>query len=909
MLRFVQQWIAARPWQLLSLVALLTVLAAALCIDPSTRQLRLSIDSSVEALLPNDNAERTVLTRARLLFGDADPVVVAVRLTQPVWSPEGLAHVAALHRRFADVPGVQAVASLASSPSMDASEDLLDLDSFTTLAARAPERIPALAGLVDGNPLYRHALLSVDGKAVAFALLMSDTRPEAWSAQQYDKTLRDIAAEVVPGAEVRITGTQVVRAATAEALRDTLRYTVPTVFVLIAVLLTIVFRSFRVTAAALASVFIALIWTMATSVVLRMPLNLVTAIVPPLVITIGLSYTVHLLSAHVLSQRTEGLRNRRERIAWIMGRIAPGLALSAVTTMAGFLALLLNPLPAIGQFAVLASLGTAYMGLLTLCFLPVAAQLFGPQQNRPLRTEKLFARAAKWLAEFDTRNRGLIFTVALVMIPLDVWFATRIRTGTEFIQAFDAGSPVRTDFETINAWFDGANSVSILISSPIEDGLGQPEALKAIADLDDWLRAQPEVGSAYSYLDLLDVIRRGLSTPQEPVPFPATPAAVKQFMTMGGGDQAARMVDSGLRNAQITLRIKVDGSMAIGALLDRIEARLKALPEPLKAQMTGSTVLATHATNAIASGHFQSIGIATFTIWALLAVMFMSPRAALIATVPNLIPVAVYFGTLGALGIGLNPTTSLIACIVLGIAVNDTVHFLARFNADARELGDERAALTSALVAVLRPITLATLALCIGFLVFTGSKLHNQAQFGALAAFTLTVAWVADMTLTPALGSQLRIVTLWDVLRLDLGQSPQYTIPLLSGLSNRQARLFALVSRLETVPAGTRVIQEGDFARDIYVIVDGTVEASVDRTGTRKLLSTMTRGAVIGEAGYFGQRRTASVDAVTPVRLLRFNSQDMERLRERYPRVAATVLRNLNRVQAERIARMTAMMK
>ena len=908
-MRQFQQWIARRPGQLIAVVALLTVLALALCIDPRSGQVQLSIDSSVESLLPTDNPERALLNRSRALFGDADPVLVAVAIPQGIYTAGGMREIATLQQRFAQIDGVSSVASLASVPSMQSSEDMLDLDSFTQLAARDPAQIPQLKALVDGNPLYRHALVSVDGTTCAFALLMKDTRPETWLTDDYDGQIRRAVAATVPGGQVWITGTQVIRAATSAALRDTLRYTVPTVFFLVAILLTIVFRSVRVTLAALASVAIALVWTLATSVLLHLPLNLVTAIVPPLVITIGLSYTVHLLSAFIIAQRNEALHTRRERIAWVISRIAPGMALSAFTTIAGFLALLLNPLPAITQFAVLASLGTAYMGLLTLCFLPVAAQLLGPKAYKPLRTEILFARVAAWLAVFDTRHRRKIIAVAIVLIPVDLWFASHIRTGTDFIQAFDSDAPVRMDFERINRLFDGANSISILIDSPIDDGLGQPEAIDAVRQLDNWLRQQPEVGAAYSYVDLLEVIRRGLSTPDDAVPFPNSPAAVKQFLTLGGGDQAQRLIDNPLKHALITVRIKVDGSRPIGQLLQRIDTHLQALPEPLHAQSTGTTVLSTHAVNAIASGHLLSILIATTTIWALLSVMFMSMRAALIATIPNLIPVAVYFGTLGLLGIGLNPTTSLIACIVLGIAVNDTVHFLARFNSDARELGDETKALRSALIAVLRPISLATLALCIGFLVFTGSKLHNQAQFGALAAFTLAMAWIADMTLTPALGSRLHIVTLWDVLRLDLGQSPQYTIPLLAGLSNQQARVFALVSRLETVPAGTRLIQEGDYARDIYVIIDGTVEASVDRDGSRKLLSTMTRGAVIGEAGYFGQRRTASVDAVTPVRLLRFNSQDLERLRIRYPRVAATVLRNLNRVQAERIARMTAMMK
>ncbi|TAJ71190.1 MAG: cyclic nucleotide-binding domain-containing protein, partial [Sphingobium sp.] len=189
------------------------------------------------------------------------------------------------------------------------------------------------------------------------------------------------------------------------------------------------------------------------------------------------------------------------------------------------------------------------------------------------------------------------------------------------------------------------------------------------------------------------------------------------------------------------------------------------------------------------------------------------------------------------------------------------------------------------------------------------SELKNQVQFGVLASFTLFIAWFADILLTPALGSKLRIVTLWDLLRLDLGQSPQHTIPLLSGLSLRQARVFALMSKMEKQHEGGRLIRQGDLSRDIYVVVDGTLEAWIDRNGERKTLATLGRGAVIGEAGYFGQRRTANVDAVTPARVLRFDSQDLERLRLRYPRIAAIIFRNLNRVQAERIARTTAMLQ
>jgi hypothetical protein len=346
----------------------------------------------------------------------------------------------------------------------------------------------------------------------------------------------------------------------------------------------------------------------------------------------------------------------------------------------------------------------------------------------------------------------------------------------------------------------------------------------------------------------------------------------------------------------------------ITRFVERVEARLAELRPPLNGSITGTPVLATRTVNEIGRGQGVSLAIASFVIWALLALMFTSARAGLWALLPNLVPVSIYFGTLRLLDIPLSPTNSLIAAIVLGVAVDDTVHYLTRFNRDARATGSELLAVGSALRSTLRPSTLTTLALCLGLLALTGSELRSQVQFGLLASFTLFLAWISELTLTPALGSRLRIVTLWDLLRMDLGPSPQHTIPLLSGLSLRQARIFALTAKLESHAAGDLVIRQGDFARDMFVVVDGTLEVSIERNGERKVLATMSRGAVLGEAGYFGQRRTADVSCVTAVRVLRFDAVDLERLRRRNPWIAATIFRNLNRVQAERLARATAML-
>lgn len=280
-----------------------------------------------------------------------------------------------------------------------------------------------------------------------------------------------------------------------------------------------------------------------------------------------------------------------------------------------------------------------------------------------------------------------------------------------------------------------------------------------------------------------------------------------------------------------------------------------------------------------------------------------------IALIPNALPVLAYFGILGLSGVTLNATTGLVACMVLGIAVDDTIHFLARFNHEAKRLADERAGVVEALRRVARPITTTTVALCLGLLVLTLSTLRNQAEFGVLAAVTLAFAWVVDVTLTPALTSGMRIVSLWDTLTLDLGVDPHKSIPLFRGLSKRQARIAALMMRIHEVPAGERLCSRGEAGDEMYVVIEGKLAASVVHDDAVVPIRTMERGDVVGEVALFEGRRTADVDVVDDARLLALTQQDLERLPRRYPRIAANVFRNLSDILAGRLASSTARLR
>lgn len=903
-------WLARHPLWVIATVAVLTFAAALSVLDPATGRPNVGVDASMDNLLPASSEDRAVFDRARALFGDTDAILVAVTL-DPVFTPQNLRKVAVLSERFRALDGVDRVFSLATAPNLMTAGSDIDVRTFTQQAADEPSRIREFQRQLDANPVYHGALVSQDGRTTAFAISLAGVGEDTLLKADYPGQIRAIAREVAGDAAVWITGGPVVKTATTRALLDTLVFTIPLIFGLMALVLMVAFRSLRAMLVCIVTVAIALLWTVATVSALGLTLNLVTAIVPPMVLTLGLTYTIHVLSDYLKHEtRAPSAEDRVAHAVATMSHIAVPIGLSFVTTVIGFLGFLPSPLPAIRQFGVLAMAGIGYAAVLSLVFIPAMLAVTGSKTREHLPGEAAFQHVAAKLAEFNLRHRIAILVFGFLLIPAGLWLALDIRAGSEVIRDYPEDSEVRRDYEAINAAFNGANVLSILIETHVNDALTDPELAREVEKLQTWLRAQPEVGSAVSYVDFLKLTNQSLND-GDPDAFaiPDNGTAIKQLLVFGGSDELRQFIDARLRSTQLTVRINVDGTVPVGDLVGRIEQRLAELPPPLNGKVTGSAVLALHTVGDIIGGQGLSVAIAIAGIWALLAMLFTSMRAGFLALLPTVIPVAVYFGTLGLLDIALSPTTSLIACIVLGVTVDETFHFLARFNADARDQANEVAAAKSALAGILRPITLNTIALCLGFLSFVGGGLHSQVLFGALSAFTLAVAWLMDITLTPALGSYMRIVTLWDLLRLDLGKSPQHTIPLMAGLSVREARIFALLSRIEKYKAHDRVIQEGDWARDMYVVVDGELQAWVDREGERRELSTMGRGAVLGEAGFFGQRRTANVDAMSNARLLRFGSEELERLRKRYPRIAATVFRNLNRIQAERLARTTAMLQ
>jgi predicted RND superfamily exporter protein len=898
------RFVAGHPIVVLVLVALGTLLALQGIVDLRSGQLRLTVDPGIDRLLPSGDEQRRFYDRARELFG-SDQTLLLVLEAEDVFQPDALAAVQRITQRVERIPGVERVLSLASAAQIeDRAGDIYAGPFFEEVPGDAATLARLRASFVT-HPIYR-SLVTSDGRATSLLLTLGDVSDREFARRSMSEEVLRVAQQEAPGATLSVTGLPHAKLVLSRTILAELAFIAPCVLAISALVLLLTFRTLRGVVLPMLGIAISVIWTVGGIGWSGMPLDLVSNIVPPLVVALSFAAMMHITAEYyeLLHQAPAADRiSHRRALEHVLNEMGLVIAVNGFTTVLGFLSLLVSQVPSVRQFGLWASVGVALATLISLTLIPALLSLLGPPRRLPRRPGGgAVDRGAERLADFDLRWRRGIFAFALAVLVLCCFGIARLRISTGIVDYFFEDAPVRVTFDALNERLGGLGSFFVVIEADEDGAFARPANLQALRELQLWLAEQPEIGHTLSLADPLMQLHQAFHENRpEAFRLPERQRLAKQLLLFGGEDVSRGLVDANHRTANIVARTTLTTSEPVGRLIERIEARLEELPGRLRGRVTGDLVLLRHSADSISWGQVQSLGTALFTIYLTLALLLTSFRVALFALVPNVLPIAVYYGMLGLADVPLSLSTSLIGAITLGIAVDDTVHYFARFAIEARRLGDERQATVSSLRSVIRPVTATTLGLCLGFLVFATSELRYQVQFGLLSAFTMAVGWALELTLSPAICSRIRLVTLWDLLRIDLGPEPQRSIPLFAGLSARQARIFALMSRIVSVRAGQRLFGEGDRGREMFVVIDGELVASRSRNGTRVEFSHMRRGDVVGEVALFSEGRTADVDVAGDARLLRFDDADLVQLGRRYPRIAVEVNRNLNRVLASRV--------
>jgi predicted RND superfamily exporter protein len=896
--------ICSYPKVIIGAVLSLFLLAIFQIYNPYTGELHVRVDPSERSMLGQNHEGWKFYQLARRTFGNDETIMVAIEAGD-VFSPQAIELISRLTDRFSKVPGVQGVVSLTNALTIRSTEYGMDIAPMMEAAPETAEDYDELRSNVMSNPLIANTLISKESDTSAI-LVNLENNEELDFLKQVKTAVDEIVREEAEGWQVLVTGAPLIKLATTEIVLDDLKTFPPMITLVMMILLWLLLRRVASVFIPLMTVIISVVWTVATITALGYSLNIITALVPPLLMVLTLSYSMYLVSDFRLSAQ-RGLTGV-DGSAEILSKASLPLLLAGLTTTVGFSSLYLSELNAIREFGLFSVIGVIYATIVTLTFTPALLALLYRQSHsvtklQPVVKETKFDHIINRVAHFDAKHRITIFIIAGIVFVVSVAGMSQLRVGIEHISNFRSDSEIRQSFEQVNDKLNGINPFNIVVQSQIPNAFKEPENLREIEALQQWLESQPEIGGVTSLVNYIKFVNRAFNDNDPGFDkIPSSKKIVGQLLFFTENDDTERLVDSSHRAINIIVRANVIDSDEVSGLVERINTKLKQLPDHMVARATGNPVLMNQAIQDIMWGQVESVFLTLIIVYVILSSLFLSFKIGLIAIIPNILPVVVYFGTLGITGITLNPSTSLIAPMIIGVAIDDTIHYFAHFNRLARTQLDPEKATKMTLGVVGRPVTYTSLALCIGFLLLTTSDLRMQMQVGAMASFALLVAWLSDFFLTPALCSRMRIATLWDVLTLDLGKRPQDTIPLFKGLSSFQTRIVVRLASIQNVKSGERLIEFGQPGKEMYTVIDGSLQASIENESKNINLEEFSRGATFGEAGLFFSTRTANVDVIKDARLVCITLENLEVIKRRYPRTAAQLFSNLNKILSTRLA-------
>jgi predicted RND superfamily exporter protein/CRP-like cAMP-binding protein len=618
-------------------------------------------------------------------------------------------------------------------------------------------------------------------------------------------------------------------------------------------------------------------------------------------IVIGIASGIHLISGYYYEVRPG--RSSAEIVTHVLDHVSMPVLIAGATTMIGFGALIFTPIRAVQEFGLYSVIGIVTILLAGFMVVPALLVLLPVPKTTALSTEGevgWLAATLQAIGAFSVRHRRLVLLASVALLAVSIWGITKIEVETDYLAFFRPESRVRQENEAIATRLAGTQPVTLVIEGKNPGEMRNLEMLQAINDLQEFAGKQPGVDTTLSLLDYLRLMRQALD-PEAEGTMPQSQSEVEQLLLFIDPSQIRGVVNANATRAAITARTTLTRSVELSSFVDKVEAFAKErFHGSVRVEATGMAVLLAESADELAWGQVTGLWQELMVLWLLLSLMFLSLRVGVLALIPNVVPTVVLFGLMGWWGISLNISTSMIAAIAIGIAIDDTIHLLSTFNEGLRITGSQDAAIVRAMASAGQSAFFISLALSAGFFIVCLSNFQPVMHFGLLSGVTMGVALVVELFLTPALVTTTKIITMWDLMFLKLGPEPHKQIPIFAGMRPLQAKLVVLMGQLRSVAAGTPITRRGELVPEAYVLLNG--QANVYRPGSDRSIRTLNRGDIVGEMGLVRrQPRSADVISAGDLEYLVLDERMLQRLRRRYPRIAATVFYNLTRILSDRL--------
>lgn len=559
--------------------------------------------------------------------------------------------------------------------------------------------------------------------------------------------------------DVRVSGMPYIRTLNAQNIQDEIGLFVAGALVITALIFFFFFRSYRATFITLLVVMIGVVWALGFIGLFRFEVTVLSALIPPLIIVIGVPNAVFLINKYQQEVKKHG--NQAKSLQRVISKIGNATLMTNITTASGFATFVFVESSLLKEFGILASVNIISIFILALLIIPVIYSFMPLPKKKHLNhlEKKWMESVVDWMERTVKNNRIAIYFTTVFIIVFGIIGLYKIEVSGSLIEDMPKKMDFYKDIKFYEKEFGGIMPLEILIDTKKPKGVMKLSTLKKMDKIYNAIDDIPELSKPISIINLVKYAKQAYykGNPKY-YQLPTTQEQSYIFSYVKNTNSDAGMlnsfVDSTGRYARITTFMKDIGTNKMELIQERIQ---KVVEKEFKSSkfdvsLTGKALLFTKGTNYLINNLVLSLSLAIVLISIFMAWMFRSPPMILISLIPNMLPLLITAGLMGFFSIPIKPSTILVFSIAFGISVDDTIHFLAKYR---QELIANKWRIKPSVYAALRETGVSmfytSIVLFFGFLTFTLSSFGGTIALGGLVSVTLLLAMVSNLLLLPSL--------------------------------------------------------------------------------------------------------------------------------------------------------------
>lgn len=665
--------------------------------------------------------------------------------------------------KLEEIEGVEDLLSVSNAYNLvkNSGERKFEIEELFHDSLISQEELDAKAEIFRSLPFYRNLVFNPESNTYLLAITMNKDKMHSKEREKLVKSIVKISHKFEKEQQVDLhySGLPYIRVINSMQIKKEI-YIFS--FLALAICITVLFLFFRSFKAIFFPVIIVLtgvVWSMGILALFGFKITLLTGMIPPLLIVIGIPNSIYMLNKFHHEYIQHG--NKIRALQRVIIKIGNSTFLTNLTTASGFATFIIVESDIMKQFGIVASISIMGLFLLSLLLIPIIFSIIGPPSTKHLNhlNNRYISGIIERLILITKNYRKEVYIVSVVILAFGFYGITRIKSSGYMVDDIPESDPIYKDLKFFESNFDGLMPLEILIDTKKPGGVMQPATFAKLNQLDKSFSEYSELSPSLSLLSLLKFSKQAFYNGDKEyysLPNNREQNFILQYAKMDGNDAGLlhSFIDSSKQVTRVSIRMKDVGTKRMEELYSEFKVAIDSIfpADKYEVVVTGSSVTSFKGTQYLVKNLFSSLALAIILISSFMAIMFSSWRMVILSLVPNIIPLIFTAAIMGFTGIPIKASTILVFNIAFGISVDSAIHFLNKYRQElSATSGDIRQSVVLSLRETGVSMIYTVVVLFFGFGIFSLSGFGGTVAMGVLVSLTLLVAVTSNLILLPSL--------------------------------------------------------------------------------------------------------------------------------------------------------------